>query len=383
MRINELAQMKRLNENLHWDNEQSKDLFASLKGLVNKNNGIWKSKKQRDFLVNNVIKQSPYLWRDNGEFGVNDRESDGFVYLDATAQWAGYGSRSLVPVRWGFAMDDYGITSFWKIGNKGNLRDGSAPDPSKTKMEWQRSGDPDVSHLADTEEEKEEKFRVAMGASDGEHLGNVGDKKFEFGPVEVAATKEGFGDYGPYVWHLFKDANGNQITYSGKDLGVKRGETVNLMGTIKRHFENKKLQRVTSIIRPKVSVAESYKLIKVSLTEADMTGIGYIPEPMDKEAVTKHSFFIKKPNGETGFYTTDKDMSYNKAKEIAQRYAQGGEVHYATTRPGGIANPNDEKFKNWDGEERRSGERKGKEYRGKGDLLARLRAAQEEIAKGE
>lgn len=243
-----------ITEALRWDSQWDQEMFMTLKGLVNKNNGVWKSKKQRDFVM--AKKVGDRLRKDGKAmswFGMDDKGGNGYILIDAIAQWANYGSRSQIPVRYGFVMDDAGVVSFWKIGNKGNLRQGSAPDPSKTKMEWKREGTPDVSHLEDTEEEKEEKFRQEMGFVDGEHLGNPGDKKFEFGEVELQASKTSQGYYGITTWHLFKDVNGNLITYTGKDLGLERGQKVNLTGTIKKHFENNKKQAVTQVIRPKVS----------------------------------------------------------------------------------------------------------------------------------
>ncbi len=44
-----------LTEGLEWGSGLDKDIFMSLKGLVNKNNGVWKSTKQRWFVMNRLI----------------------------------------------------------------------------------------------------------------------------------------------------------------------------------------------------------------------------------------------------------------------------------------------------------------------------------------
>ena len=50
MRLQEI-----LKEELDWGSGPDKDIFMSLKGLINKNNGVWKSIKQRWFVMNRLM----------------------------------------------------------------------------------------------------------------------------------------------------------------------------------------------------------------------------------------------------------------------------------------------------------------------------------------
>ena len=147
--------------------EYSKELFMRLKGLVNKRDGIYNSTGYKWVLENKFICGNKRNAADAiKHFGVEVAEGQFLVYVDAMTQWASYGSRGQVPVRYGFVMDDYGVVSFWKIGNKGNMRDGASPDPSKTKVEWTRSPGADFEHLIPDpkveEERKEREFNKIM-----------------------------------------------------------------------------------------------------------------------------------------------------------------------------------------------------------------------------
>jgi hypothetical protein len=245
---------------LNWYNEDDKDIFMSLKGLVNNNNGFWKSIKQRSFLIEKKmggkIREPHSFIKEN--FGMDYRDGHRYVIVDAIAQWSTYGSRGQVPVYWGFELDDYGITRHYKIGNKGNLRQGARPDAGKTKLLWERPEEA-VSELKTEIDEAVEEARLAefnhlMGIRYGDHIGNIGDKKYEFGTVTLVAKSQTTNFRGEYVtWQRFKDSDGNLIDYTGKSLGLERGDQANLIGNIKAHFESKKDECITRIIYPKVA----------------------------------------------------------------------------------------------------------------------------------
>lgn len=265
MRLQEI-----LNENLEWGNGTDKDIFMSLKGLVNKNNGVWKSEKQRWFVMNRLV-PSYEKERTRAQvkefFGVNLDPDAGqtFVGVNAIARWANYGSRSQVPVRYGFIVDDYGVVSYWKIGNKGNMADGAQPDPSKTKLEWTRPENADVQHLIpDPEEEearKKKEFKTKLGMSEGEYIGTEGER-MSFGELEITASKYletstyGYNSHVERYWNAFKNAEGNVIYYTGKQVG-EIGDKVLAVGTVKKHLVSKKGDKVTVIMRPRFKSAET------------------------------------------------------------------------------------------------------------------------------
>lgn len=247
---------------LHWD-EYNQEVFTRLKGLVNKRNGIYNSTGYRWVLKNQIIgsdnKRTPADAMKY--FGVEATGDQFLVYVDAMASWANYGSRSKVPVRYGFVMDDYGVVSFWKIGNKGNMRDGAGPDQSKTKCEWTRPEDADFAHLVPTKEEVEAKneleFRKALGAADGEYIGEE-KKRLDIGEVELIASKlvdevhVAYNTTYEKYWNMYKTTTGDVVYHTGVPSPINVGEKANMVATVKKHMVNKKNERVTIVTRPTI-----------------------------------------------------------------------------------------------------------------------------------
>lgn len=252
-----------LNEDFSWDSDWDKDMYMSLKGLANKNNGVWKSKKQRDFLLNRFKKvphqHTPQQAKEH--FGIEMSGNETLVILSGMTRWADYGSRSMVPVRHAFVVDNKGVRQHVKLGNKGNMRDGSSPDPSKNKIEFNRPDNVDTSHLAKSEEEKKKEFKTALGMSEGEYVGEVG-KRMDFGTLELVAKKDlGYSHFGYNMaaekyWNLYKDEQGRFIVHVGKP-GPERGEKVRIVATVKDHFVSKKGDKQTKIIRPRFYAVET------------------------------------------------------------------------------------------------------------------------------
>ncbi len=259
-----------ITENFQWDSDWDQEMYMSLKGLVNKNQGVWKSKKQRDFMLKRIERSNEGLSRDPNSvqemFGVDMTSDQQLVILSAITMWANYGSRSKVPVRYAFVVDRRGVEKFYKLGNKGNLRDGSGVDPSKNKLEFTRPDNVDVSHLAKSEEEKKKEFRTALGMSDGEYVGTPGERQ-DFGTLELVAKKYvgdshfGYNMATEKYWNLYKDEKGRFIVHVGKQ-GPERGEKIRIVGTVKDHFVSKKGDKQTKIIRPRFYDVETNEEIK-------------------------------------------------------------------------------------------------------------------------
>ncbi len=264
MRLQEI-----LKEDLEWGPGLDKDVYMSLKGLVNKNDGVYKSRKQKWFIENRLIGSEPD--RDRGfvkdNFGADVGDGEKFISVEALARWAKYGSRSLVPVRWGFVMDSIGVAKFYKIGNKGNLRDGASPDPSKTKLEWERPANVDASHLEKSEEEKKKEFKVALGMSEGDYIGTEGERmKFELTLVAkkyLDTTQVSYNVSAEKWWNMYEDKDGNVVYHTGKE-GPEKGEKVVGAATVKKHLVNKKGQKVTVVIRPRFKLVENMKVEEIT-----------------------------------------------------------------------------------------------------------------------
>ena len=253
-----------LNENLEFHG-QDKDIFMSLKGLVNKNNGVWKSTKQRWFVMNKLVgEHDKRTDRSQAKefFGVDIDPDDGetLITVDAIARWADYGSRSQVPVRYGFVVDDYGVRRFYKIGNKGNMRDGASPDPAKTKLDWTRPDNVNVEHLIpDPEEErlrKKQKFMGKLGVGSGKYIGKEGER-LEIGEVELEFSKHMDSvavaynvNYDKY-WNVYKDSEGNMIYHNGAASPLEKGQKAIMTASVKKHLVSKKGEKVTVVKIPK------------------------------------------------------------------------------------------------------------------------------------
>jgi hypothetical protein len=255
--------LQELTENLEWPNKGDKEIFMSLKGLVNKNNGVWKSQKQRWFIMNKKIGEAD---RDRSAadnenfFGIRVKDGQILATVDAMARWADYGARSQVPVRYGFIVDEHGVIEYYKIGNKGNMRDGASPDPSKTKKVWTRPDKINVEHLIpDPEEErkrKKQKFMGKLGLGSGKHIGEVGER-VDFGEVTLDFSKHlktyqvAYNAYNEVYWNVYKDLEGNVIYHNGKETHMEQGEKANMVARVKDHIVNKKGEKVTTVKIPK------------------------------------------------------------------------------------------------------------------------------------
>jgi len=250
---NEILVEAILMEDIHWS-ERDLDQYKSLQSLAKYNNGIFKSKKQRDFITNKWADRSPSDLKKF--FGIPAEDDKKYVQVEGMYSWADYGSRSQIPFWYIFELDEYGVTRKWKVGAKGNLRIGASPDPKKVKLEFTRPNDQDVDHLKDDPEQNRSaaktEFYKSLGGSTGKYLGTPGEKH-DFGEVELIFSKFSYGDYGPRTFQILKDKDGNLIWYTGKDLGLDRGEKAHLTGKVKKHMVSKRQEKVTIIIYPKIS----------------------------------------------------------------------------------------------------------------------------------
>jgi hypothetical protein len=226
---------------------------------------MFRSRKQQKFFLDVKTKNASTNVTDMERFfGTRGEEGNYFFTPSAMTQWASYGARSMVPVFYVFEVDNLGVVRHWKVGARGNLRDGAGPNPKKANLIWERPENIDASHLDPTEAEaeeekakKKEKFLKKLGKSTGEWIGTEGEKKHNFGPVTLVYFKEGYFSPNGYNtverhFQMFKDSEGRIIYYTGKDLGVEKGQTVELIGTVKKHLVSKKQDKVTVVSYPKV-----------------------------------------------------------------------------------------------------------------------------------
>jgi len=226
--------------------DADRDLFMSLKGLVNKNHGFFKTAKQAQFLhkqytTNNL--HTPY--EAMRYFGVPLAEEQVLITVTAHTRWADYGSRSIVPVIFGFVVDKLGVIAHYKIRGNGNLRDGWAPNPEKTTLEWSRPEDaacpwsfPTPAEVAATQAHEKS----------NEWLGMPGDK-IEVELKFVRCRDLGYSQFGQMFISTFEDSKGNVVNV-WKYFDLEAGASLKVKGTVKS-TDDYKGRKQTTLIRIK------------------------------------------------------------------------------------------------------------------------------------
>lgn len=229
--------------------QDEQTLFISLKGLCNKNQGFFKSVKQAQFLfrqysecfnLNHTREQVNTMW------AVPVAPDQITVEAMAYTRWADYGSRSVVPVLYVFVLDSLGVVAQYKVGGTGNLRDGWAPNASKTRLLWERDKAAVAPFTLPTEAEVAAE-KAAEPVS--QWLGPVGHR-VEVTASLIRARDMGVSRFGPMFLSVFRDTAGNIINvWRAFELNV--GETAQLSGLIKSCDQYQGRQQ-TTLTRVKV-----------------------------------------------------------------------------------------------------------------------------------
>ena len=212
------------------------ELFMSLKALVNRNNGFFKSLKQAQFLFQRYSKSfNEFHTREQIKSHWSIEVAEDQITMSATAytKWADYGTRSIVPVLYVFVLDKMGVVAHYKVGGSGNLRDGWGPVADKTKLLWSRDAAVAAPFAYPTEAEI-----VAAKAAEpvSQHVGTVGEKISR--AMRLRRVSEISTMYGDSARWEFADSEGNLFVYFGlsKALNnVKAGDEVNLTVRVKKH----------------------------------------------------------------------------------------------------------------------------------------------------
>lgn len=239
-----------LQERFIWASNMDEQNARQLSSLVKYNNGVFKSFKQAQFLLSN---RGPFDWRDDAEnmrkyFNIELKPGERATGVDGTAQWSEHGGRGNRPVTWFYVFDEYGVVRKYKLGYVGDMRSGTHPDPSKTKLEWSRPTNVDISHLK--QQQQEIKQRAAESKST--HVGQPKDR-LTFDATIKKVVDRGMNDYGDYVYmNILEDENGNLFFYTGgKELGDE-GKKITITATVKKHITTKMGEPATVINRPRV-----------------------------------------------------------------------------------------------------------------------------------
>lgn len=161
-----------------YTSETDADNHRTLESLVKSNNGIFKSTKQRWFLLEKRFKHRQ-IGGKSSDLGssFNSKKMRGFsglkkgdylveidAYMVFGKRGAGQGTRRL---EWGYVVDDVGVREKYKYGfiyHEGGSA--SEMDHSKTKQEWKRD-----------ENDAVKEFREVVAKEDNNILVNYSLKK--------------------------------------------------------------------------------------------------------------------------------------------------------------------------------------------------------------
>ncbi|MGL6052634.1 MAG: hypothetical protein ACRC16_22080 [Aeromonas salmonicida] len=218
-----------------FDCETSGDAYRSLKGLVNSNNGVWKSRKQREFLLNGSRSPLKSLTCTHSVEALP--QGTRRIRINAHVR---QGHRTFVPVRWDFLVDEIGVARLSRVRAKG------------TEVLWSRDdAQVETTHLEESQEEKDareaQERAVLKTVFRSQHQGKVGDR------IEVSITVKRSircdGDYGPYHLNFLEDGRGNVYMVSGRKLG-EDGEQMGIRGTVKAHTRGRAGEAITRLNRP-------------------------------------------------------------------------------------------------------------------------------------
>lgn len=232
----------------------SSDLARSLFSLVKFNDGLWKSAKQRNFLLDAMRKSEAVFNVEEGLYTFDIKLEEGqtaWIYT-STLRFAEYGYKSVRFVSTMFVFDQHGVKKTIRMKRRYS-EDGKSSwiergDASVHKVLWERSANVEIVELEEP---------IVPEVKVSEFVGTVGDKISIDATVSMARYL-GFGRFGNRYMTIFKDDQGNELVYWGLPAGItvdQKGTRVKLKASVKgfNEYNNKKQ---TIIQRPKVSIVE-------------------------------------------------------------------------------------------------------------------------------
>lgn len=223
---------------MEFNNEADKELFISM-GSLKKNNGYFKSAKQRDYFKRQGLKEVFYK-----NFSI---ETGQFVIcVSGSVRFADYGFKSVRRVEWIFICDDLGIVKQVKVRFEYSA-DGRYSAPSGVYDDvWERDGSIPAP-VFEVVEIKPKHF-----------VGDVGQRLILEGVVKIS-RKIGDTAYGPRFQTVIETDDGGVLVYwnlvncklaTGEKAYAEQGDRVRFSASIKafemfRDVPQTHLSRVT------------------------------------------------------------------------------------------------------------------------------------------
>lgn len=249
-----------LTENFHYSSSEDEDIGRNLGSLIKYNNGYFKSEKQAAFFKNakwTRIERRTDKDSLKNYFNVEIEDGQYAIDIGGMMSWADYGSKGNRPVTWFFVLDDFGIVRKYKLKYVGDMRTGTAPDPDKTKLEFERNSNqkPDWASDENLEKSKKEKEQKAAELADKRskmsHLAKVGEKIENIDVTIEKIIDRGYGAYGQEWLTIFKTADGNLIYWNNRPQNGDEGSSLTIKKTtVKKEITTKAGDPAIVITRP-------------------------------------------------------------------------------------------------------------------------------------
>jgi hypothetical protein len=251
--------------NFKWDSEYDRDMFRSLKGLVN-NGGFFKSSGQAAFFEKSVRSGSHHVgpctaWDHSVEIAEGQYAMICEGIIGITGDDRTWGSRARRKA-WIFLCDEVGVVAMF-IGRCKHYSDGSAPNGEKTVRDFSRDDDSRAQELAKTWADERSAKSKALGdkRSASKHVGEVGERIEIDGVARLITSFD--NAYGTSYMYMIEDKDGNAYKFIGTGIhtadsisGATKTFSIKAKFTIKSHEEYNG-QKQTVINRPKIIEKES------------------------------------------------------------------------------------------------------------------------------
>lgn len=255
-----------------YASDMDADNHRTLQGLVKSNNGIFKSMKQRWFLLEKRFKHRQIGGKNadldssfdskamRGFSGL--KKGDYLVEIDAYMVFgkrgAGQGTRR---IEWAYVVDDVGVREKYKYGFiYGDAGHSSQIDRSKTKREWKRDENDAVKEFRELVAQEDMNRDAKIKASNAElmkseYVGVIGER-VRGHEIEVLRKHYFETQFGQSSITIMKDKDGNMIQHFGRN-NLKKGDKKKVDFTVKGHDPaevnkwNKVPYKLTSVNRVK------------------------------------------------------------------------------------------------------------------------------------
>jgi hypothetical protein len=250
------------------DDERSK----TLNSLIKYNNGLWKSAKQRDFLTspkgimggefpNGSQRRDFANLKSFFNVDIDDKKTQYVIDVGGWVSWADYGSKSVKPFTYLFVLDNLGVVKKYKLKYYMPAKGSHQVDTKKTKLEWERPKNVDSSALEKDAKDLEITKATKQKEQEQEaakmvYLGNPGEWIEDLEVKIENIVDLGAGEWGTKWMTVIKDKNGNLLNYFGFPKEVTNNDDYKnkqylMRAKVKKHYVNKKGQKVTVVGYPK------------------------------------------------------------------------------------------------------------------------------------